>query len=49
MNVAAGDAVAQPSGPAAGEIWAYRARRQDPLDLGEKHRCQTPHATPSSG
>jgi hypothetical protein len=31
MTAPAGDAVAQPTGPAAGEFWAYRVRRQDPL------------------
>jgi hypothetical protein len=31
MTALAGDAVPQPTGPAAGEFWAYRVRRQDPL------------------
>ena len=31
MTALAGDTVPQPTGPAAGEFWAYRVRRQDAL------------------
>ena len=31
MTALAGDAVPQPTGPAAGEFWAYRVRQQDLL------------------